>query len=52
MSSKEASKDKDKSKIHKLALKGSAKLVAEFVSPAHTPPSCVCVAKLWVANVE
>ncbi|KAL6854904.1 Mitotic spindle checkpoint component mad2 [Amphichorda felina] len=30
MSSKEASKDKDKSKIHKLALKGSAKLVAEF----------------------
>ena len=34
MSSKESSKDKekDKSKIHKLSLKGSAKLVAEFVS--------------------
>ncbi len=29
MSSKTA--DKDKSKVHKLALKGSAKLVAEFV---------------------
>lgn len=26
------SKDKDKSKVHKLSLKGSAKLVAEFVS--------------------
>lgn len=35
MSSKESSKDKDKdkSKIHKLSLKGSSKLVAEFVSP-------------------
>lgn len=33
MSSKEASKskDKDKSKVHKLSLKGSARLVAEFV---------------------
>ncbi|KAJ4185250.1 Mitotic spindle checkpoint component mad2 [Fusarium falciforme] len=32
MSSKEASKskDKDKSKVHKLSLKGSARLVAEF----------------------
>ncbi|WZH43140.1 mitotic spindle assembly checkpoint MAD2 [Fusarium acuminatum] len=36
MSSKETSKskdkDKDKSKVHKLSLKGSARLVAEFVS--------------------
>lgn len=34
MSSKDpskTSKDKDKSKVHKLSLKGSAKLVAEFV---------------------
>lgn len=33
MSSKETSKskDKDKSKVHKLSLKGSARLVAEFV---------------------
>ncbi|KFA56311.1 hypothetical protein S40293_08286 [Stachybotrys chartarum IBT 40293] len=30
MASKEAPKDKDKSKVHKLSLKGSAKLVAEF----------------------
>ncbi|KAH7313864.1 DNA-binding protein [Stachybotrys elegans] len=30
MSSKEASKDKDKTKTHKLSLKGSARLVAEF----------------------
>ncbi|KAF7563216.1 hypothetical protein G7046_g913 [Stylonectria norvegica] len=30
MSTKEPSKDKDKSKIHKLSLKGSARLVAEF----------------------
>jgi mitotic spindle assembly checkpoint protein MAD2 len=27
-----AAPDKDKSKVHKLSLKGSAKLVAEFVS--------------------
>lgn len=33
MSSKEPSKDKDKSKVHKLSLKGSSKLVAEFVRP-------------------
>lgn len=33
MASKEAPKDKDKSKVHKLSLKGSAKLVAEFVRP-------------------
>ena len=26
-----AEKDKDKSKVHKLSLKGSAKLVSEFV---------------------
>lgn len=30
---KSSSKDKDKSKVHKLALKGSARLVAEFVRP-------------------
>ncbi|KAI5458916.1 DNA-binding protein [Mariannaea sp. PMI_226] len=30
MSSKESSKSKDKSKVHKLSLKGSARLVAEF----------------------
>ncbi|KAH6877253.1 DNA-binding protein [Thelonectria olida] len=30
MSSKESSKTKDKSKVHKLSLKGSARLVAEF----------------------
>lgn len=41
MSSKDASKDKDKSKVHKLALKGSAKLVAEFVSSPRAAPSCV-----------
>lgn len=35
MSSKTA--DKDKSKVHKLSLKGSAKLVAEFVSAAYLP---------------
>lgn len=37
MSSKEASKskDKDKSKVHKLSLKGSARLVAEFVRLQH-----------------
>jgi hypothetical protein len=29
--------DKDKSKVHKLSLKGSAKLVAEFVSFLHLP---------------
>lgn len=27
-----AEREKDKSKVHKLSLKGSAKLVAEFVS--------------------
>jgi mitotic spindle assembly checkpoint protein MAD2 len=27
-----AEKERDKSKVHKLSLKGSAKLVAEFVS--------------------
>lgn len=32
MPPKESSKDKDKSKVHKLSLKGSSKLVAEFVS--------------------
>lgn len=31
MADKAAEKDKDKSKVHKLSLKGSAKLVAEFV---------------------
>lgn len=34
MASKAPSKDKDKSKVHKLSLKGSSKLVAEFVSPS------------------
>lgn len=29
--------EKDKSKVHKLSLKGSAKLVAEFVSPSVAP---------------
>lgn len=28
-----AEKEKDKSKVHKLSLKGSAKLVSEFVRP-------------------
>lgn len=40
MASKEASADKDKDKkTHKLSLKGSARLVAEFVSrvPPLTP---------------
>lgn len=43
MSSKapEKEKDKDKSKVHRLSLKGSAKLVAEFVSPAQLPDSSV-----------
>ena len=31
MAEKPPSKDKDKSKVHKLSLKGSSKLVAEFV---------------------
>lgn len=35
MSSKSA--DKDKSKVHKLSLKGSAKLVAEFVCITANP---------------
>ena len=35
MSSKSA--DKDKSKVHKLSLKGSAKLVAEFVCTVEDP---------------
>lgn len=41
MSSKEASstaKDKDKSKVHKLSLKGSSRLVAEFVRLSRPPP--------------
>lgn len=29
-----ADKEKDKSKVHKLSLKGSAKLVSEFVQQA------------------
>ncbi|KAM0467796.1 hypothetical protein ACHAP7_011542 [Fusarium lateritium] len=41
MSSKETSKskdkDKDKSKVHKLSLKGSARLVAEFLSKRSLP---------------
>lgn len=32
-----ATTEKDKSKVHKLSLKGSAKLVAEFVSPSLEP---------------
>lgn len=32
-----SSKDKDKAKTHKLALKGSSKLVAEFASPPLRP---------------
>ena len=41
MSTKEPSreKDKDKAKTHKLSLKGSSKLVAEFVSPRARPLS-------------
>lgn len=31
MPSEKPTKDKDKSKVHKLSLKGSARLVAEFV---------------------
>lgn len=31
-------KEKDKSKVHKLSLKGSSKLVAEFVSSKQQPP--------------
>ncbi len=38
MPSEKSSKDKDKSKVHKLSLKGSARLVAEFVSI--TSPAC------------
>lgn len=34
MPSEKATKDKDRSKVHKLSLKGSARLVAEFVSIA------------------
>lgn len=30
-------KEKDKSKVHKLSLKGSSKLVAEFVSSKQQP---------------
>ena len=30
---REGDKDKDKAKTHKLSLKGSARMVAEFVSP-------------------
>lgn len=43
MSSKESSKskDKDKSKVHKLSLKGSSRLVAEFVRFVSLPP-CHC----------
>ena len=33
MASAAPATEKDKSKVHKLSLKGSAKLVAEFVSP-------------------
>ena len=42
MSSKETSKskDKDKSKVHKLSLKGSARLVAEFVRLQSRFPVC------------
>jgi hypothetical protein len=32
MAEKSSHKDKDKSKVHKLSLKGSSKLVSEFVS--------------------
>jgi mitotic spindle assembly checkpoint protein MAD2 len=38
MSEKPPSKDKDKSKVHKLSLKGSSKLVAEFVRLSATKP--------------
>ncbi len=31
-------KEKDKSKVHKLSLKGSARLVAEFVRPKLPQP--------------
>jgi hypothetical protein len=37
MASAAPEKEKDKSKVHKLSLKGSAKLVAEFVSLLHAP---------------
>jgi hypothetical protein len=37
MASAAPATEKDKSKVHKLSLKGSAKLVAEFVSPSVAP---------------
>jgi hypothetical protein len=37
-SAKEPSKDKDKSKVHKLSLKGSSRLVAEFVCSSDICP--------------
>jgi len=40
MASSAPEKEKDKSKVHKLSLKGSAKLVAEFVSITRTPRCC------------
>lgn len=36
-SEKPSKKDKDTSKVHKLSLKGSARLVAEFVRPNLNP---------------
>jgi hypothetical protein len=51
MASKEPpkEKDKDKSKVHKLSLKGSAKLVAEFVS---LPPSSAVFLHVAFSNQD
>ena len=37
-SEKPSKKERDPSKVHKLSLKGSARLVAEFVRSALSPP--------------
>lgn len=41
-SEKPSKKDKDTSKVHKLSLKGSARLVAEFVRPNLNPLPSRC----------
>lgn len=53
MADKAAGKEKDKSKVHKLSLKGSAKLVAEFVSShsrASFPAIHVCPSRMPVSR--
>jgi hypothetical protein len=42
---KSKSKDKDESKVHKLSLKGSSRLVAEFVRLLSRNPVCSIVPK-------